>query len=232
MWTHQKEKFRFRKSTLTPIALAILEELYVDERADMEGDEYVVKDEQIVELSDDNKMALELPATYVTGMSVETQYIFQNPKYGYRVRFKNARGLESETAVLDGAYLKIDDREYLLNSADYRLASQLKRWEEDDKKHMVPLDNQGFVDVTVRRERLSRIKEIQNASRLSSVNLSNDIIRKKIVSASKLRLNVRPTQDGRFVFHPSFVGSDEKDIALINDCLLYTSDAADEVQLV
>ena len=159
MWTHQKGKFRFRKSTMTPVALAVLEELFVDERADMDGDEYIVDDSQIVELSDDDKLSLELPATYMTGMSVETQYIFQNPKYGYRVRFKNARGLESETAVLDGAYLKIEDREYLLNPADYRLASQLNQWEEEDKKRTLPLDSQGFVDATVRRVRSVCIKQ-------------------------------------------------------------------------
>lgn len=217
MWTHQKGKFRFRKSTMTPVALAVLEELFVDERADMDGDEYIVDDSQIVELSDDDKLSLELPATYMTGMSVETQYIFQNPKYGYRVRFKNARGLESETAVLDGAYLKIEDREYLLNPADYRLASQLNQWEEEDKKRTLPLDSQGFVDATVRRERLVRIKKIQNESQQSSVNLPNDITRKNIVSAPKLQLNVRPTKDGRFTFQPSFVGSDTKDTDLVND---------------
>ena len=42
MWTHQKGKFRFRKSTMTPVALAVLEELFVDERADMDGEEYII----------------------------------------------------------------------------------------------------------------------------------------------------------------------------------------------
>lgn len=217
MWTHQKEKFRFQKNTLTPVALTILESLYVDAKADLEGDEYIVNDAEIVVLSDDDKASLELPTTYITGMSVETEHFLQSPKYGYRVRFKDAFGNESETAVLDGAYLRIDNREYLLNPADYRLASQLNRWEQEDKKCEFPLDDKGFVESIVCRERLSRIKKIQDTSEMSSVNLSNDITRRKIISAPKLKLGVKSTGDGFYKFEPSFVGGDIKDTELVNE---------------